>query len=125
MRLAMAYYIKDTYILEKISEEKTNDSISIDESLFTHENNTQVWIFGLTNNISRKIRLELVENISRNTMEKIITILIPNGNIIISDAASCYSWLDDNHSDYVHHIHNHGHGNFGENIDSTSHIEQL
>ena len=32
---------------------------------------------------------------------------------------------DDNHIGYMHHVHSHGHGDFGENIDTSSHIEQL
>ena len=58
-------------------------------------------------------------------MEKIINSHIEKGNIIISDAATCYSWFDEINSGYTHHVHNHGHGDFGENIDSISHIEQL
>lgn len=119
MRLVLAYYIKDCYAIERIAEENHNESISIDESLFTHENNSQVWVVGKINNITRKIRLEIVEKRSRNTMEKIINSHIPKDNIIISDAATCYSWLNEINSGYTHHVHSHGYGDFGENIDST------
>ena len=50
---------------------------------------------------------------------------VPKGNIIITDGALCYSWLDNVDSGYTHHVHNHGHGDFGEALDSTSHVEQL
>ena len=78
-------------------------------------------IFGLFNNISRKIRPELVENCTRNAMIKIITTFNPKGNIIISDDALYYSSLDDNHCGYEHH----GHCDFEANKESTSNIEQL
>jgi len=58
-------------------------------------------------------------------MEKIISSHIAKGNIIKSGAATCYSWLDEINSGYTHHAHNNWHGDFGENIDSTSYKEQL
>ena len=58
-------------------------------------------------------------------MEKINNILILKGIIIIFIEASYYSWLDDNHIGYVYYVHSHGHGDFGVNIDSISHIDQL
>ena len=64
----------------------------------------------MINNITRKIRLEIVEDLSRDTMEKIINTHITKGNIIISDAdaANCYSWLVDINRGYTHLVHNHG-----------------
>ena len=58
-------------------------------------------------------------------MKKIINIFAPKGNIIITDDALCYSWLDNADSGYTHHFYNHGHGDFGEALDSISHVEQL
>jgi transposase-like protein len=125
MRYIIAHYLKETYNLEKITELNKHDNISVDESLFVHINNQQLWVVGIINNNSREIRLEIVENRSAETMKKIITTLIPKGNRIITDAAACYNWLNDPDSGYEHSVHNHGHGNFGEGMDSTSHIEQL
>lgn len=53
-------------------------------------------------------------------MKKIIKSHIPNENIIIIDAENCYSWSNNSTSGYTHHIHNLGHGDFGQNIDSTN-----
>ena len=125
MRYIIAHYLKDTFNLEKITELNKHDNISVDESLFVHINNRQIWVVGLINNYSREIRLEIVENRSAETMKKIITTLIPKGNRIITDAAACYNWLNDPDSGYEHSVHNHGHGNFSKGMDSTSHIEQL
>ena len=58
-------------------------------------------------------------------MKKIIQTLVPTGNIIITDAALCYNWLNDINSGYTHHVHNQGHGEFVAGLDFTSHIEQL
>jgi hypothetical protein len=37
MRYIIFHYIKETYKIENIAEQNVNDSISIDKSLFTHE----------------------------------------------------------------------------------------
>ena len=62
MRHVLAHYIKDTYLLENIAETDQDESISIDEILFVHENNVQVWVLGLINNKIRHIRLEILQN---------------------------------------------------------------
>lgn len=125
MRYIISHYIKDTYKLESTAEQNAYDSISIDESLFTHDGINQIWVVGLINNRTLVIRLEIVKDRSSVTMKKIIQTLVSTGNIIITDAALCYNWLNDIISGYTHHAHNHGHGEFGEGLDSTSHIEQL
>ena len=42
----MAYFIKDTYLLDKVATLNGNETISFDESLFTHENNAQTLVVG-------------------------------------------------------------------------------
>ena len=91
IRFIIRHYLKDTYDLEKITELNGYDIISIDESLFVHQNNRQIWIVRLINNNTREIRLEIVENRSAETMKKIIISQIPKGNIIITDAGACYN----------------------------------
>jgi len=88
MRYILAHYLKDAYIIENIAERDTDSSISVDKSLFIHENGVQVWGCGMINNSTRTIRLELLENRSQNTMKKIIKKLIPKGNKIITDNAN-------------------------------------
>lgn len=127
MRLVLAYYIKDCYAFEHIAEENHNESISIEESLLTHENSSQVWVVGMINNITRKIRLEIVEDRTRATMEKIINIHIAKGNNIISDIAACYFWLDEISNGYTYILTMSIIMDMvilGEYIDSTIHIEQ-
>ena len=50
---------------------------------------------------------------------------LPKGNVIITDASLCLNFLDENNNRYFHHVYNHGQGQFGEGIDSKSHIKQL
>ena len=42
LRYIISHYIKDTYKLERIAEQNAYDSISIDESLFTHDGINQM-----------------------------------------------------------------------------------
>ena len=71
-RYIISHYINDTYKLESIVKQNTNDSISKDESIFPHEGNNQIWVFGLINNRTLVIRLEIVKDRNINTMIKII-----------------------------------------------------
>lgn len=43
----------------------------------------------------------------------------------MTDNAACYNFLNNIDGGYKHSINTHGHGDFGEGLDSTSHIEQL
>ena len=97
----------------------------MDESLFVHQGNKQIWVAGLINNTSRKIRLEILPNRNAETIKKIITNLVPTSNKIVTDGAIIYNLLSNPQWGYEHSVHIHGHGDFGERVDSTSHIEQL
>ena len=59
------------------------------------------------------------------TIKNIITKNNIKGNIIIIDGPLCYNWLNQPFCGYAHSVHNHGHGNFGFCMNSTSHIESL
>ena len=125
LREYIAHYIKDTYILEDISEENRMPSFAIDESNFYSDGNSTTWVIGIINITSRKIRLEFSHDRNTSTMKKIIGAHIKKGNIIVSDSWGAYRWLDNGNSGYVHSNHTHTLGNFGSGEDSTSHIEQL
>ena len=112
MHLIITHYLKDIYLLENIAEENKDESISLDESLFVHDNGVQIWICGLINNQNRKIRLEILEDRIQNTMKKIIERLVPSRNRIVTDQANCYNFLNMINSGYSHSIHSHAHGDF-------------
>ena len=73
MREIIAKYLDATYKIEYIAEENGQDSISVDESLFVHNGQIQIWVVGLINNRSREIRLVQVENRTSSTIKNIIT----------------------------------------------------
>ena len=93
--------------------------------LFVYIGDIYKRLIGIINNRSREIRREIVDNRTTETMKNIINRYIPKGNIIVTDDFASYRWLDDPSSGYAHSVHNHGHGNFGSGLDSTSHIEAL
>ena len=121
MRKLISKYYKNVYKLELIADENGQDSISVDESLFVHDEGNQILVIGLINNPTKEIRLSIAKGRRSETIKKIITENIPKGNIIIIDSALYYSWLNQPFSDYVHSVHNHGHGDFGFWFDYISH----
>ena len=54
----------------------------------SNEDCKQVWVFGLINNITRNIRMEIINDKIQETMKKIITKLITRDNIIIAYATA-------------------------------------
>ena len=125
LRQYIAQYIKDTYVLEDISEANKYERFAIDEWKFPSDNNFNFWVIGIININARKIRLEMSENRDQEGMKKIIRSHIKRGNIIISDGRSGYSWLDSPNNGYLYSTYTHALGDFGDGNDSTAHIEQL
>ena len=76
IRIVLAYFIKNSYLLEKVEILNENESISINESLFIHKKYSQIWEIGLINNISRKVRFEIVEFLVTEAIKKVIKSLI-------------------------------------------------
>lgn len=79
------HYIKDTYLLEDLAEENSGEMIWVDESLLVQEYNVQIWVAGLINSQTRKIRLEILDNRTSETLKIIINRLAPKGNTITTD----------------------------------------
>ena len=86
--MIIAHYLKDIYLLKNIPEPNKDESIAVDENLFVHYSCVQIWIYGLINNQNRKIRLEILEDRIQHTMKKIIEMLVPRGNKIVTDNAN-------------------------------------
>lgn len=106
MRKILATYIKDTHIIEPLGDDNSNDSISIEESLFTHKDQQQLWSAGLINNRIKVILLEIVKEKTSDINKKFINIFVSKDNIINTDGNLCYSWLNKPDSGYAHHVHN-------------------
>ena len=64
IRRALAYYIKDTYIFNKLGKISGNGNISTDESLFAN-NCQKIWIIWYKNIYTGNIRVDIFK--SRNT----------------------------------------------------------
>ena len=84
-RKANATHLKNVYKLDKLTDNNTNYSFSIDESLFTYMSNKQIWIIGLINKNTKKLRLEIVTDKSANNLKIIIANHINTGNSIFTD----------------------------------------
>ena len=69
--------MKDMHKIEIIANENGQDSISVDESLFIHDNQKEIWVIGMINNRTREIRLEISENRTIDIIKKIIGFHIP------------------------------------------------
>ena len=118
-------YLKVAYLSEEFGTLNKNEYLSIDESLFCHKNDKQIWIVGAVNNNTKDFRLEGVLSRDSAILKKFVHKYIPQGNNIVSDQWAGYNFLDLPDSGYRHFSHNHGDGSFGLGLQSTSHIESI
>ena len=118
-------YLFIQYRSETFGDSNNSEYYSVDESLFGHKNNSQIWILGAINNSTKDFRLEGVLNRDTHNLKKFITNYIPIGNKVVTDSWSGYNFLDMPNSGYIHLKHNHRGGQFGLGLESTSHIESL
>ena len=100
-------------MVDPLAYKNANDSIIIDESLFTHSNGIPQWIIGLINLRTNDIRLELVESRYTEILKTIITKHVITGNIIYTDSWNGYYFLSDFNSGYHHIKYNQSSGQFG------------
>lgn len=124
-RLYIANYYKDKYIIEDISNEGDNKHFAADENEFLNIGNSNLWALGIINTHNKKFRLEITKIRNNEILAKFVYIHVKPKNIIVSDGWWGYTFLNNNNRGYDHHVHNHGHGDFGTGYDSTSYIEQL
>ena len=118
------YYIIE-YQSNLLGERDANNNFSIDESLFTHNlKGEQIWVIGCVNNSTKDFRVEAVCNRNSETLKGFITSYIDRGNKIITDGWQGYSFLS-HLNGYEWEVHNHGAGDFGFGLSSTSHVEAL
>ena len=60
----------------------------IDESLFTHIDGSQVWVFGIITRVTREARCWVVRDRSADTLLPLIQENIAPGSLIYSDGGS-------------------------------------
>ena len=93
-----------------MADENANRKIAIDESLFTHYENKQIWVIGMIDTNTKEFRLVPTFSRDSNTLKDIVLRYIRPGNTLITDAWSGYNWISQPNSGFHHIIHNHGHG---------------
>ena len=59
------------------------------------------------------------------TLKKIVTKHVKVGNIIVTGQWAGCIWIGYLNSEYMHSVHNQGHGDFGIGLESTNNIEQV
>jgi len=114
----LGYQIGD--IVEDI--EDTHLGVEIDESLFSHINGEQVWVFGLFDRRTSEARAFVVENRTADVLIPLIIANVTPGARIYSDGWAAYSSLSDHGFD--HRVVNHSVG-FGHGFFTTNHIESI
>ena len=98
-------------------------NVAIDETLLLHSStNEQIWIIGGIETKTRKVRLILAKDRTRNTIESFVNNNFQEGTHFIHDDWPSYNFLDNN-MNFTHEIHRLGGGDFGFGRHSTSHIE--
>ena len=70
-------YFRILYGSESLEDGNHIDYYSIDESLFGHRNNKQIWILGAINNRTKDFRVEAVLNRDSETLKTFITSYVP------------------------------------------------
>lgn len=64
-RHAIAHFLKDEYLLNKLGNRNGTVNISIEKPMFIHLNGQKIWVVGAKNNKTGKIRCDIFK--IRNT----------------------------------------------------------
>lgn len=107
-------------VIEDIEDNELG--VEIDESLFSHINGDQVWVFGIYDRKTSDARVFVVENRSAEVLIPIIQANILPGARIYSDGWAAYSRLSELGFDHRVVIHEEG---FGRGFFTTNHVESL
>ena len=118
-------YLELTYQTELLGDLSQGGYFSVDESLFRHSDNAQIWILGIIDTSSKEFRLERYLSRNSEILKKFISKFAKSGNTIISDHWIGYDFLDRMDSGHSHIKFNHGMGQFGFSLTSTSHIGDI
>ena len=127
IRKIIYVYMKNKYnttLIGGFDNEGNQKIAAIDESLFVHEGNLQIWVIGGIETKYRRIRREITLNRIAQTIEEFIYNNFKEGVHFTHDGWTRYNFLKNN-INYSHESHNHERSDFGEGYHSTSHIESL
>ena len=125
IRNVITKYLNISYQSEPFAEKNEHKICSIDESLFiTDQTNNQIWVIGAIYNLTKDFRIDIAFRRNQNVLKTFITQYIDEGNKLITDGWSGYSFIDEMVG-YQREIHIHGSSDFGYSVNSTSHIESL
>ena len=94
--------------------------------MFGHTNGNQNWLLGIVDNSNHDdFRIDFAATRDTDSIKAFISKHVKKGNNICTDGWSGYNYLDQFNSGYHRFRHNHGGGDFGFGLESTSHIESI
>ena len=112
-------------LIRGFDNEGESKIVALDESLFIHDNNgDEIWVLGGIETKEEKIRLAITKVRNISTLENFVYENFKEGTHFTYDGLAGYNFLNNN-INYTHERHNHGAGDFGYGLHSTSHIENL
>jgi len=105
--------------------------VEIDESIFSHftqkieggKKRKPVWVIGMIDTNTQEIRVSVIDNRNKESLNKEIVNNVKSGTKIITDAFDGYNDLND--LGYVHEILNKSEEGLGKGEKVTSHIESV
>jgi transposase-like protein/IS1 family transposase len=116
-------YESDPLGIEPQDAELPDDRVPVveaDESLFSHFGDVQVWVFGIYDRGTDRVRAWVVRDRTAATLLPIIQDHVEEGAVIYTDGWLSYGGLED--LGYEHRIVIHEEG-FGSGLNTTNHIE--
>jgi len=126
MRKFIVEYLYNICNTENISTNNGHNIYAIDESMFTHHNNEQLWVVGIVCSTNKSLfRCNYTQIRNSDYLQRFIAIYLFAGNTICSDGWEWYNFLNNENIPYYHMTFNLGEGNWGYGNHSTSHIEQI
>ena len=114
LRKIIAEYLKCKYRQNSFGgfEHENNPKIvAIGESLFTHDEQGQVWVVGGIETKLKNIRLDIIRMRNSSNLERFILNHFREGTHFTHDVWAGYSFLNNN-INYIHETHLHGGGDF-------------
>ena len=106
IRYAIVDYLKDKYRKFQLGGDTTTDKIvALDEFLILHDEfNQQIWLVGGKEMVSRKLRLDIINERNSTNLEIFVKNHIELGTIVVIDGWPGYTFLNREDSFWEHEI---------------------